>query len=271
MTQPAAPHEPPVPAPAPPVPLAPQGSLAPQGHLPAPTRTAQPAPTVEPGLTANSKTVKVRPWKQSTAVLAIIAQTLFAVAAVANLYLAWFDVRIKGLLSDGDFDAVVSEAESADALYLPILALAGLAGIVMLVWLHRVWTSDRSDHALYTRGTGMAIGGWFIPFANVVLGPLALRDVLWGTEHANPSTRHDRPSTTPPLIIALWVVLAVNLVLAMLGRAAQRGIEQPNSLDSLVATLQSGLTYEALGGVFGAAGGIVAILVIRKVMAFTRR
>ena len=271
MTQPAAPHEPPVPAAAPPVPIAPQGNMAPQGHLPAPTGPAQPAPTAEPGLTANSKTVKVRPWKQSTAVLAIIAQTLFAVAAVANLYLAWFDIRIKGLLSDGDFDAVVSEAESADALYLPILALAGLAGIVMLVWLHRVWTSDRSDHALYTRGTGMAIGGWFIPFANVVLGPLALRDVLWGTEHANPRTRHDRPSTTPPLIIALWVVLAVNLVLAMLGRAAQRGIEQPDSLDSLVSTLQTGLTYEALGGVFGAAGGVVGILLIRKVMGFTRR
>lgn len=271
MTQPAAPHEPPVPAAAPPVPIAPQGNMAPQGHLPAPTGPAQPAPTPEPGLTANSKTVKVRPWKQSTAVLAIIAQALFAVAAVANLYLAWFDIRIKGLLSDGDFDAVVSEAESADALYLPILALAGLAGIVMLVWLHRVWTSDRSDHALYTRGTGMAIGGWFIPFANVVLGPLALRDVLWGTEHANPRTRHDRPSTTPPLIIALWVVLAVNLVLAMLGRAAQRGIEQPDSLDSLVSTLQTGLTYEALGGVFGAAGGVVGILLIRKVMGFTRR
>ncbi|KRF45626.1 hypothetical protein ASH01_07355 [Terrabacter sp. Soil811] len=265
MTQHAAPHEPPVPAAAPPVPI------APQGHLPAPTGPAQPAPTPEPGLTANSKTVKVRPWKQSTAVLAIIAQALFAVAAVANLYLAWFDIRIKGLLSDGDFDAVVSEAESADALYLPILALAGLAGIVMLVWLHRVWTSDRSDHALYTRGTGMAIGGWFIPFANVVLGPLALRDVLWGTEHANPRTRHDRPSTTPPLIIALWVVLAVNLVLAMLGRAAQRGIEQPDSLDSLVSTLQTGLTYEALGGVFGAAAGVVGILLIRKVMGFTRR
>ena len=122
---------------------------APQGTPVAPT---------EVGLTANGKIVAVQPWRQSTAVLAVIAQTFFVLAALANLYLAWSDVRIKGLLNDEDFSAVVREAETADGLYVPILVMAGAAGIFLLVWLHRVWTSDRSDHSLYTRGTGMAIG-----------------------------------------------------------------------------------------------------------------
>ena len=57
----------------------------------------------------------------------------------------------------------------------------------------------------------------------------------------------------------------------MLGRRAQDGLEQPDSLDALVSSLQTSLTYEALGGVFGAAASVIAILLIRKVMGFTRR
>lgn len=282
MTQPAAPHEPPTPAGAPPtateapipasppaplVPQAPQGTDAPSMSAPQGTPVA---PT-EVGLTANGKIVAVRPWRQSTVVLAVIAQTLFVLAALANLYLAWSDMRIKGLLNDEDFSAVVREAETVDGLYVPILVLACAAGIVLLVWLHRVWTSDRSDHSLYTRGTGMAIGGWFIPFANFVLGPLALRDLLWGTEHASPLAKPGRPTATPRLVTALCAVIAVNVVLGMLSRGAQNGLERPESMDALVTSLQAALTYEALGGVAGAAGAVVAILTIRKVMRYTRR
>lgn len=276
MTQPAAPHEPPAPA----VPPAPAGSTGPAGP---PEPVVPPAPTMPPsqaqlpgpaagsGMTANLKQIDVRPWRQSTNVLALAAQAAFVVGALANLYLAVYDVRIKGLLGDGDFDAVVREAESADGLYLPILGITAVAGILMLVWLHRVWTSDRSDHSLYTRGTGLAIGGWFIPFANFVLGPLALRDLLWGTEHASPRARPGRPTATPRLVIAFWVVIGLNVVVTLLGRGAQSGLQRPESLDALVTSLQAGLTYEALGGLLGAAGGTVALLIIRQVMAYTRR
>lgn len=282
MTQPAAPHEPQTPTVAPPIateaptplsPPVPQVPQAPQGpgspSMSAPQGT--PVAPTEVGLTANGKIVAVQPWRQSTAVLAVIAQTFFVLAALANLYLAWSDVRIKGLLNDEDFSAVVREAETADGLYVPILVLAGAAGIFLLVWLHRVWTSDRSDHSLYTRGTGMAIGGWFIPFANFVLGPLALRDLLWGTEHASPLARPGRPTATPRLVSALWAVIAVNVVLGMLSRGAQSGLDRPESMDALVTSLQAALTYEALGGASGAVGGVVAILTIRKVMTYTRR
>lgn len=279
MTQPAAPHEPPAPA----VPPAPAGSIGPAGPAGPPEPVVPPAPTMPPsqaqlpgpaagsGMTANLKQIDVRPWRQSTNVLALAAQAAFVVGALANLYLAVYDVRIKGLLGDGDFDAVVREAESADGLYLPILGITAVAGILMLVWLHRVWTSDRSDHSLYTRGTGLAIGGWFIPFANFVLGPLALRDLLWGTEHASPRARPGRPTATPRLVIAFWVVIGLNVVVTLLGRGAQSGLQRPESLDALVTSLQAGLTYEALGGLLGAAGGTVALLIIRQVMAYTRR
>ena len=57
----------------------------------------------------------------------------------------------------------------------------------------------------------------------------------------------------------------------MLSRGGQSGLERPESMDALVASLQTALTYEALGGVGGAVGGVVVILTIRKVMTYTRR
>lgn len=276
MTQPAAPYEPPAPSAAPTAPTAPPVPAAtqPAATQPAVTATAPPPPVptgAQTGVTANFKNVAVRPWRQSTAVIALMAQAVFVVGALANLYVTSLDIKVKGLVEDRDFAAMEREAQSADGLYLLILAVGALSGILLLVWFHRVWTSDRSDHSLYTRGTGMAIGGWFIPFANLVLGPLALRDLMWGVEHASPQAKPGRPAATPRLVIAFWVVIAVNIVLVMLGRGAESGLQRPDSIDALMTSVQASLTYEALGGVAGAAGAVIAILYIRKVMALTRR
>ncbi|MFC7598068.1 DUF4328 domain-containing protein [Terrabacter sp. GCM10028922] len=241
----------------------------PAQDLPAPS--GEPVTTHRSGLTSNFKNVTVRPWRQSTAVLAVVAQALFALGGVTNLYLAWLDVRIKGLLSDQDYEAVIRESETVDGLYLPILAVGAGAGIVFLVWFHRVWTSDRSDHGLYTRGTGLAIGGWFIPLANFVLGPLALRDLLWGTEHASPKAQPGRPVATPRLVIAWWVVVGLGVLFAMLGRGAETGLQQPKSLEALTTSLQATLTWDAAGGLAAAVGALVAVLTIRRVMDYTRR
>lgn len=275
MTQPAAPYEPPASSAVPTASTASTVPPVPTAALPAATATAPPPPpapaAAQTGVTANFKNVAVRPWRQSTAVVAVMAQAAFVVGALANLYLTSMDVKVKGLLEDRDFAAMEREAQSADGLYMLILGVGALSAILLLVWFHRVWTSDRSDHSLYTRGTGMAIGGWFIPFANFVLGPLALRDLLWGVEHASPQDKPGRPAATPRLVIAFWVVIAVNLVLVMLARGAESGLQRPDSIDALMTSVQASLTYEALGGVAGAAGAVIAILYIRKVMALTRR
>ena len=279
MTQPAAPYEPPASSAVPTASTAstvPPVPTVPTGAQPAATATAPPPPPApaagaQTGVTANVKNVAVRPWRQSTAVVAVMTQAAFVVGALANLYLTSLDVKVKGQLEDRDFAAMEREAQSADGLYLLILGVGALSAILLLVWFHRVWTSDRSDHSLYTRGTGMAIGGWFIPFANFVLGPLALRDLLWGVEHASPEAKPGRPAATPRLVIAFWVVIAVNLVLVMLGRGAESGLQRPDSIDALMTSVQASLTYEALGGVAGAAGAAIAILYIRKVMALARR
>ncbi len=72
-------------------------------------------------------------------------------------------------------------------------------------------------------------------------------------------------------MIAFWVVIGVNVVLVVLGRGTQSGLQQPESLDALMSALRTSLTYEALAGLSGAAGSVVAILIIRQVMRYTRR
>jgi hypothetical protein len=57
----------------------------------------------------------------------------------------------------------------------------------------------------------------------------------------------------------------------MLGPLSGTGLARPESLDELTISLQASLTWEAAGGIAGAAGAVVVILIIRRVMDLTRR
>lgn len=53
-----------------------------------------------------------------------------------------------------------------------------VAMITFLVWIHRVFVAIRSNGGTTRWSPGMAVGGWFIPLANVVLPWLTVRDAL---------------------------------------------------------------------------------------------
>lgn len=59
--------------------------------------------------------------------------------------------------------------------------LAVVIGVSMLVWLYRVH-AERREQASFS--PGMAVGGWFIPIANVILPPLILRSA-WRAYHGS--------------------------------------------------------------------------------------
>jgi hypothetical protein len=52
-----------------------------------------------------------------------------------------------------------------------------VAVILFFVWLHRVHVAVRQEQGSTQYTPGMAVGGWFIPFANFVLPFLSMRDV----------------------------------------------------------------------------------------------
>lgn len=58
-----------------------------------------------------------------------------------------------------------------------VKGVVGLLAIIFyLVWFSRVYTFIRATRGGTKYSNGMAIGGWFIPFANFVMPYLALRD-----------------------------------------------------------------------------------------------
>jgi hypothetical protein len=76
---------------------------------------------------------------------------------------------------------VVSPAGSGAALLYNAMrgveSLIGLvATILFLVWLHRVFVAIRVEQGPTRTSPGMAVGGWFIPVANLVLPFLAMRE-----------------------------------------------------------------------------------------------
>jgi hypothetical protein len=223
-------------------------------------------------MTSDGTVVTVRPWRASNAAVAIGAQVLLSLTALGNLAVALSDVQLQGLLSERDFEALAARGASVNGLYNLGMLLVLPTVVVFLVWVHRLWTSDRSAHNVYTRGTGLAVGGWLIPFASFVLGPKALRDLWHGTENARNGVL-DGPvnRSTPRLVIAWWVAWLVMAVTTLASRAAQSSIDAATSLPDLIASLRSGLTIEIVSCVVSATAAVLLVLVIRRITAFTRR
>jgi hypothetical protein len=53
-----------------------------------------------------------------------------------------------------------------------------VAMITFLVWIHRVFVAIRASGGTTSWSPGWAVGGWFVPLANVVLPWLTVRDAL---------------------------------------------------------------------------------------------
>lgn len=67
--------------------------------------------------------------------------------------------------------------ESASVIMNGVKGLAALLAIIFyLVWFSRIYTFIRATRGETRYSNGMAVGGWFIPFANFVMPYLALRD-----------------------------------------------------------------------------------------------
>lgn len=154
----------------------------------------------------------------------------------------------------------------------PITYVLPGAFVVFLVWLHRLWTSDRSAHNVYTRSTGIAVGGWFVPVANVVLGAYALRDLWHGTHNARRGV-HDGPvdRSTPRLVTAWWFVALPAVLCAAVERVLRVGLSAPASVESLLQTLELYLGVKGVGNALFAGAAVLLALVVGRITAFTHR
>jgi hypothetical protein len=107
------------------------------------------------------------------------------------------------LLPSGEIDG--AQFQTLRLVNVSLLGLANLiafiAFITFLVWIHATTVAIRRTGGTTTLSPGMAVGGWFIPVANVVLPCLSVRSALRGVQ---------QPGI---LAVVWWIVYLIDLPL----------------------------------------------------------
>ncbi|MEU7515786.1 DUF4328 domain-containing protein [Streptomyces sp. NPDC042898] len=148
------------------------------------------------------------------------------------------------------------------------LAMASMAGVGLLqillllatatafiVWFHRlrknaeVWAGD-----LQARTPGWAIGGWFIPIANLWI-PHGVAADIWRASRAEPSAADGRGELG--LLHAWWAAFVVDTVVA---RVAGRILDRAETFEEYASAANWLLASDALDIV----AAVLAILFVRR-------
>ncbi|PRH79670.1 hypothetical protein C6N75_08300 [Streptomyces solincola] len=223
---------------------------------PAPAAAHPPAPPAVPaGPVLRSP---VGPGRAVVALLcAGIAVDLFAVFAELHLY-AFLDTA--AMDGTGDWE---SGAERADLLMvaagvLQMLALTATA-VLFIVWLYRV----RRNAAVFapdvlTSGAGWAVGGWFVPVANLWM-PRRIVGQSWRASTRDP---YGAPAKGEGHgILHLW--WALWLASLLMDRFAGRAYDRAETAQKIMDAAQALALSEAVS----VAAAVCAVLVVRRLTA----
>ena len=145
------------------------------------------------------------------------------------------------------------------------MLLLGLVILVLfIIWF---WRAAKNNEALgrvgARLGPGWAIGGWFIPFANLVIPVLILQDLWRGADpevpRGDPGWRARRGSA---LIGWYWAIYLVSFLRFGVGRT-QAHLAFASQLRGLRAHDVVGI----IGMAFGIAAAVLAVFVVRGLTA----
>lgn len=279
------PQQPPVP-PTPPAPVtarpdprefgatminAPEGQPA---AAPAPAYPTNPygAPTYASSPISSSNAYWRKPWTQGIQVLGVVLVALLAGQVVLDLVSAINNTRYLGLVEEREIGEII-DAEAAMAPFVLLRGVLYLATIVIfLVWLHRVWTSDRSDPAGHRLSSGMAVGGWFIPIANLVFSFRSVKELWNGVATAQPSQQGAFPRRTAhPLVVTWYLSFLAMYVSSTVANVAARQTEKVIDADSAFAALEGTYTAGRVANGFSVLAAAVLIVLVSRIHAMARR
>lgn len=257
----------PVPAaPVPAVPVLPPDLPGPQGPMYAPT----------PMLATSTQ----RPWTGRVRALGLASMALIALTCVLAALSIPANMRLRDSFASFS-DDMLAHADALDTANLWATAAYVVSGIVFLLWLRAAWRSERSDPSKYTRGVNLATFGWIIPLANMVLGPMALRDLWRGAtaartrDLAGPSAGPGAaPAKTPALLTAFWVAYVVSIATYLMQRSATtrvNRIDENSTLAEVTGAFTGFLDADLASSLMIIVSGVLLTLVIRRIMASMQR
>ena len=171
------------------------------------------------------------------------------------------DKETGGLVFD---TKAVNDANSLAASMIILSGLVALAIFVLLViWLYRAAKNNEALGRMNSRlGPGWAIGGWFIPFANLVIPFLIMNDVWRGADPSIP--RGDPNWRRSSTLAAIWAWLVTAVIFTIPSVIASSGgdvrADEPDKVrrDDILRII----------GAFGAIlAAVFAIIVVRRISA----
>lgn len=187
----------------------------------------------------------------SYAVVALLAGNI-----VFDVLFAAIELRLLTTDVNADFfDPAVFGTLDLNVTYDMAFTLYVTTGIVFIVWFHRlrknaeVWAGD-----LQGRKPGWAIGGWFIPFANLWI-PRGIAADIWRASRWQPYAADGARELT--LLNAWWTLWVADMVVERIGAQLYKGAETAEAY--ITAS-----SWSLAGYVLDIAAAVLAILFVRR-------
>jgi hypothetical protein len=208
--------------------------------------------------------------------LARVLVVLLGVAGFANLltsiisFAFWQDAVLVLPLSRGTFTSFPAPQGPVPTLIGTVSSLAGLgAMITWLIWQHHVTANlwARRLPGLKT-SPGWAVGWWFIPFANLVMPYLVMREVDRRSSEVG-AVRSDRWVVgwwwVAYLLSTLGLGVAYVSVFFAQGQRFFEAIEADRPSIDLTIAMRQAASWGVVGGVATAVAAALAILVVQRI------
>ncbi|MFJ5553311.1 DUF4328 domain-containing protein [Streptomyces sp. NPDC093225] len=221
-----------------------------------------PAPALYPYAAPDLKGVRLR----SPRGLAIALAVLFALVVGTDLFAVFADWNLRSLM-----ERVMADSGSVSAAELnrgdTMNGVAGtlqsaatlVTGIVFIVWFHRVRTNaEVFAPGADKRKRGWAIGGWFVPIANLWI-PYRIAVDTWGS--STPFEADGSYRRVPLTAVNFW--WGVFVLSTLVGRYASRVYGHAETADALHSAATTMLFSDALDVV----AAVLAVLFVRKLTA----
>jgi hypothetical protein len=256
---------------APPPPPPPSGS---DPQMPAPPPSAPPpgyygegTTPQPPGSAPSAAYAPPARWRSLRGITTALTW-LFAthIVLTALLIIGVFNhLRVLGDKEAGGLVFDTKSVNDANAFPAAMIILSGLVAlaifVLLIIWLYRAAKNNEALGRQYPRlGPGWAIGGWFIPVANLVI-PFIIMDDVW--RGADPSTARGDPnwrrSSTLGAIWA-WLVTAVIFTIpsAIASSSGDVRADEPEKV-------RRDDTLRIIATVGGIVAAVFAIVVIRRI------
>ena len=227
------------------------------------------AVTPPPGLApshASSRSPAVR-WR-SLGGLTTALTVLFVVAAATAAFGVAALIRQVRVLGDMDgrfvgFDRIDRVHDAADLVTAAAITCALVALVIAVLFIVWMWRAAKNNEALgrdHPRlGSGWAIGGWFIPLANLVIPVLVLQDLWRGSAAQIPRGDMRWRITDRSALVGWWWAALVVSIPRLSSGGDGTSTSELDDLRPRAVVLVCMLA--------GLAAAVLAILVVRRLAA----